>query len=233
MHYLKLIVLCLLLITFHIDVNCQFFGKLDLEMGVNRAKVFNTKAINSFVANYSFSTTTVTIIQETATLTTNYNMSIGIPLSQKQRIRIRYAHNLWGSRLTGSIQSISDNLTTSTTELRNTHNSIIGTNIGILYEHLFPLSTGQFSLASGIDLHKSSFSETLLFVPGILDTNIALHSYFGYLSPINNYTSFHAKLFTTYVFPADNSSVTNITNSEYLPFQIGIELGIRLKFNEP
>lgn len=221
------IITCLLLLIFTSQCRGQFIKNLDVEFGLNRSLIKNTKSL--FTENRDGSSRRELKI-ESPLYTNNYSVSIGYKIFKSHLLRFRYAKNNFGNTLTGTFDCWTGGcgLGEQVYVLENGANIIESSSMGLMYEYQRKMNFGNILIGIGFEKHKHSYDDTRIIVPGMSLNNFALHSSLGYLIPVNKFLNLHSKVFLTRLLQNDDDIYLSTTENAYLPIQLGIEIGIRL-----
>jgi len=232
---LKLAITLLLFLSSH-TTYAQWYKSIDLEVGVNRSRVQNTRQIFEPLELRSGFDDRV----EQASYTNNVSVSSGIQITKRHNLRIRYAKNNFGSSLTGlfhngiAICGVGINVNDYMFDLNRDINPIQSKSLGITHELQLPLSYGQLTITTGLEKHWNNYENTFIFFNNMDQINYALHLSTGYLIPIADHLQLHAKVFATRLFANSPEAILswrqdpNRRHIGYIPLQMGLELGLRL-----
>ena len=205
----------------------NFFKRFDFEIGINRSIVINQNEMFSSSEDVNQTNRG----EEYNSYTNNYSLSLGFKFNKNHTIRLRHSKNKVGSHITGTFSNGSFcGFGMSRINLINAFNRIDNSTLGAMYEFQYAIHRGRFLFGLGLEKQWSDFTETIVFAPGIVDSNLAFHSSLGYLIRIFETIHFHPKFFTTYTLGNDHFAEDYRTRS-YVPLQIGLELGLRLELN--
>ena len=232
---MKKAILLILLTTSCSSIYGQFYKNFFLEFGVNRTKVFNTSSYFPEFNN-EFGAYRGARRDETPTYSNNFSLSAGISPHENHVFRVRYSKNTLGSRLTGTFTHWGwcgvggANIRT----LENALNEIKNESLGIMYEFNLPLSFGKATLGVGVEKQWNDYSDTFITIANSPRKNHALHSSLGFLIPMLKWLEIHPKIIMTrsfynYDLNSEGSSYNSNTSPEYIPMQIGAEIGVRFR----
>ena len=211
----------------------QFYKRFNIEIGVNRSKIINTKQLFTDQTNNAIGSSQANLRSESSSYTNNYSMSLGYLITKGHNVRIRYSYNTLGSHITGKFSSnIFCGVGAFIYDLRNAHNRIENVSLGGMYEFQVPIAGGGLSLGIGIEKQWNDFEDAIIVFQGMLLDNYALHSSIGYIAPLFDFVHLHPKLFITKSINKYQESYHYGYSGDYLPLQIGIEIGLRIHFKK-
>jgi len=241
LYSMKLTKLSLILILFFCGVshtNGQFYKRLSAEIGINKAKTFNTGIFypNQFIDEISVDRRDIKT--QTPAITTNYSLSLGLRLSKNHSLRIRHSRNSLGNYLTGDFGFFGMGgfcgVGVSPIVLQNRLNKYTNSTIGMNYEFQLPIYNGSITFGIGYEKQWNSHVDSFILFPGVSFENYAVHSSIGLLVPIYSIVHLHTKFFFTRTIENNSSdnwlSYHHSEEATFIPVQIGLELGLRFDF---
>ena len=208
----------------------QFFNKLSFEIGANRSIFINTSQLFPNQLNEPDGPNDINYKSESPTYTTNYSTSLGFQISKGHYIRLRHSSNSMGSHLDGRYKS-SNGFNDTYFILKDHQNIINNISFGGMYELHIPFKKGSVLFGCGFEKHWNNFIDTIVPFSGLQHENYAFHSSIGYLTQIYKIVHLHSKLFMTKSYKI--GQVTTLFGGyigEYVPLQIGLEIGLRVQF---
>ena len=211
-------------------IEAQTSNKFSFEIGVNRSRNINTSA---FIPSGFAPTGTPRIItSEKSSHTTNLSMSIGYQYAKNHSIQLRYSKNTLGSRLTGNYYPYRGWCMTGVPvlALEDEFNAVKNNTLGIIYEYQLLLKGHKFVMGLGIERQWNNYAETRIRRYTMPDSNFAMHTSIGYLYSVFDFLEIHPKVFVTNSFTHLAKGISDSATREYVPIQMGLEIGARLKF---
>lgn len=229
----KVTLIIALFILFQTSGFSQFYKRFDFEIGVNRSKVFNVSEMFPTLSEDEVGFRYSPESSEAPVYTNNFSMSLGFKIANRHVIRIRRSHNTVGGIITGTFYPYGGfcGMGISPQTLRNAPNVIKSKSMGVKYELHTPVHGGSLLIGLGFEKQWNSFEDTFVYSQGILFDNYAIHSSVGFQVPLFSLIHLHAKAFMTRSLANNTNEGFAPLNSEYIPLQIGIELGLRFKFD--
>lgn len=209
------------------NVNAQFLKNFDFEVTVGWMQNYNKGKILSAESGMPVPHRVTKIVSENSIRTTRTSFSIGYTFS-KSYLRIKFTEGIVGSRLSGSTRFNNAAGNETSRIFDNLPNLISYHSIGIHYGFLFPIDNDYFIFEIGASRHKlKSFDSPILYA-GILlsDYNIStslgfIHSMFKHIDIVPRITAINSF--------AKKRFYRSKSESKFVPFQIGFELGLRLR----
>ena len=211
------------------SLKAQPFNKFNLEVGINLSRNINTKGIVGF-ASSGLRTPRVEP-SEKDSHTINMSLSAGYRYAENHFIRIRFAKNTIGSRLTGDYYSYDGGCVFGLGyTLMNELNTVRKTSLGLMYEYQLVLKNNRFLAGLGLERQWNNYQDSKVRVFYMPDSNFALHTSLGYLYSLFDFLEIHPKLFMTTTFTDLVKRDFDHIEREYIPLQIGFEVGARFNF---
>ena len=211
------------------SLKSQSSNKFSLEIGVNLSRNINTKGILAY-ANSGFRAPTVEP-SEKDSHTINMSLSAGYRFTENHSIRLRFAKNTIGSRLTGNYYSYHGGCMYGLGyTLMNELNIVRTTSLGLIYEYQLVLKGNRILVGLGIERQWNNYKDTKVRVYYMPDSNFTMHTTIGYLYSLSDFLEIHPKLFMTASFTDLVKRDFNHIERDYIPLQIGFEVGARFSF---
>jgi len=237
---MKLLKLSLLIIIFASclpKVDAQFYKRFSADIGINKSKIINTgffyPAQNEILDNLG----RIDKKNETPAITTNYSMSLGYRIYKNHHLKIRHSRNRIGTYITGNFGFYGFcDVGESPIVLKQALNQYKNATLGIKYEFQLPFYGGALTFGAGYEKQWNSIEDTFIVFPGVFPVHHALHTTAGLMTPLFSIVHLYSNIFVTKSI--GNNTPENILTYRYMneinfvPIQIGMEVGIRLSFHQ-
>ncbi|MFT4534664.1 MAG: hypothetical protein ACI9P5_002025 [Saprospiraceae bacterium] len=212
-----------------IEMNAQFVKNFDIEVSHGWMKNYNKGSIQSGSNSSAVEPDFVTILNEGHLWTNKLSISLGYNISKRHSVRIGYNRGFVGSSLTGTLSSSGfGGSGRFPIALVGSPNKIRYKSLGLHYSIQLPLDGDYFLFEIGASHQKNSFDDTIIFSHGLFVTNYNMQVSFGFRHCVTDNFDIISKVTVVNSF-SNNEEYTINRKSTFVPFQIGLEIGLRFR----
>lgn len=217
------LVICFFLLC-GIESNAQFIKNLDIEVSHGWMWNHNKGSIDydKFVSLQGDPAT------ESNLWTKMLSISLGYRVSDMHAFRMSYNYGHVGSILNGRFYGQTGFEGPLFMDLMEAPNRIKYRSYGIHYVLSLPIDDDCFLFQIGMSRQKNVFHDALVPMKGIFDSNYNVSASLGFSHSVISNLDLVPRVTIINSFDNDNDSY-NITDSRFVPIQVGFELGIRFK----